>query len=977
MFSRILLVALLAACASAQIFASNNLLLRYSFDSLPPVDESSFQRGSPLANGAAEPATGKIGGGARFNAGGAVTQNANLDLYYAGQWNLTAPVTITAWFSIDNWAISTNADVYGKICSTKSSYTDNQGFEIQYNVNKKQWTILLPHPNGGSQDLTIPNRAYNAEEFHHIAVVISNNNAAAYIDGVLAGQRDYTPPLIGNRGKDLTIGGSATKQNVNQGGEWHGVIDELRIYNIALDAGQITAVFQQADLTQGNGGDGVTSPVTGSCPAARATAATPALTARADNLPKGADGNTVSAFPKNRVTLHRTKDQQDIIVQPWIPKTWDNTVVTHNRTTLTITNTADYAVQISAINVDQAGLFALNYPAVPATLNKGDTFVISILFNADRGDKGAVRTTLHVVSNDPAQQSLDVVLAGLFMLKPEGGNEVPLATIVTAFGFGVNIPIGWVDVIEEPNTPVLMDESPTEFFKAADPSKPIGIYQIAAFGGITNPVGTHDFHITYENTGAADCTLSLKNIWAQTILPECSNTAAQTCFTTCTPGTKRFSVMMDGQWTSVINNMAMDGKFIDDIAWRFFAARHADGSVIPDTYIGGQDYALPGGCCDGDGCANCDYQDNIYVLTNVNAAENPSQDNTLVPLPFSYSFNGSIEGNAVDQNGNGLPFHQRFYTHYETRLNTAYEPSQLLLNTNAKTLTINALPGSPIKQELVNAFVTKFDPQGNAFGASATIQSGFDNAAYAGVILGSDQKNFFVAYAHAGQVYAYATSVIPTQTAVFPTFTDKGAALGQATLPTGFSSLTLAISADPSTSKIYASYTADNQETVYFAVYNVPGMSAAFAGGSSGRLLGAGVGAGPVAWSDAGSLPVVFTNFAVSQCSGSTPISTGVSSTTSSTFSTSSTSSTESSSSSSTDSETSSTSAASSNGDSSNTETSNGETPVASSTTPEGTVINNDPAATQDRAQPEGSSASNSVPAMVAVAAAVVIAIMA
>lgn len=39
--------------------------------------------------------------------------------------------------------------------------------------------------------------------------------------------------------------------------------------------------------------------------------------------------------------------------------------------------------------------------------------------------------------------------------------------------------------------------------------------------------------------------------------------------------------------------------------------------MLENVYIAAHDFILPRGCCSGAGCANCDYNDNVYILSNV------------------------------------------------------------------------------------------------------------------------------------------------------------------------------------------------------------------------------------------------------------------------------------------------------------------------------------------------------------------------
>lgn len=949
MISRISLLVVLAAAVAGQIYNSNALLLRYSFDSLPPVDQGNFERGTAFTLGQPTSVQGKIGNAARFNP----KAGDGDSIYYAGQWMLAAPLTITAWFSVDQSAVGQN--YYMKIISQKVAYNDAQGIELQYNPQGQTWTVVLP----GTAALNFKTTGYPAGEWHHVAATVSAGQAILYIDGNRVADAGYGTPLTGNRGKSITVGGSAALDKINGGGAWHGVIDELRVYNYVLNGDEIKQVYQQGDLTAAASGPASQTFPAGqsACPGSDATPATPALWATVDNLPKGSDGKTLPNFPKNSLVLHNTQNRLDHIETPWNNKVYNNYVNVHDSTTITVN--AVKAVTVSAINVDKDGIFTVGKPNLPATLQAGDKLTINVKFTGTMNDKGALRTALHIVSDDAAQPSLDITMAGLFMLMPEGGHEVPYATIVNAFGFGTLVGIEYMTKIQTANTPIMTDEVATEFLQAADPTKPIGIYQIAAFGGITDPDTTHDFKIIYENTNSADCAMKLKALWAQTILPECANTGDQRCWVNCNPGTRKFSINMDG-WTSVPSNLFQNNA-LDQIAWRFFVPRDKNGAVIPDTIIAGQDYSLEKGCCDGDGCANCDYQDNIYVFTNTKPAARPTKENKDTAVPFSFSFNTTTLGNSVDKNGNGLPFSERFGTNKESRLDlSGYNADNIFLNTAQQSLVYNAVPGSPLNkaQSLQNAFVTKFDPQGKSFVAQTTLNGGLDAAAYAGLILGTDQRNFFTVYVKGNAVFAYAAQVAITQTTgTFPTYTDNANQVGTATLPAGFQSLTLYILADQSTNKIYAAYSADNGAPVYFSPAFSPAgeSSSGFGANTRGRFFLNGVGAGPIAWSDAGSLPVTFKNFGVDNCNGAKAIVTGTEgpSTTSS----------------------SSTSSAAADNTQSGNNGNNSQQPSNSTPGTPTSAINNDPAASEDPARTsnrgQNGSGSVQVPALFFVAATV------
>jgi len=63
----------------------------------------------------------------------------------------------------------------------------------------------------------------------------------------------------------------------------------------------------------------------------------------------------------------------------------------------------------------------------------------------------------------------------------------------------------------------------------------------------------------------------------------------------------------------------------------FVPLRDRRGVMLKDAWVIGHDFVLPRGCCKGGGCANCDYNDNMYMIWNMK----PSDPGAYIPsLPL-------------------------------------------------------------------------------------------------------------------------------------------------------------------------------------------------------------------------------------------------------------------------------------------------------------------------------------------------------
>jgi hypothetical protein len=363
--------------------------------------------------------------------------------------------------------------------------------------------------------------------------------------------------------------------------------------------------------------------------------------------------------------------------------------------------------------------------------------------------------------------------------------------------------------------------------------------------------------------------------WSQTILPYADKDGTQSAQVQCFTGNDRFSISIDGQWGTNFPLNVPNSQISNHI----FMARDSEGNVMPNTYIIGMDFALDKGCGGGGGQANCDYQDNIYVIHNVVPVENPTLDQSnpsVSTFPYTVGYSSVAKASftgLVDRLGNALPFTDRFVHSADSRVSSSsFRPDLILMDATNNVLTLDTAEGTPIGVDdtLVNAFKVELPQAQEPFAISSTFNAktliGSTNV---GVILGSDQNNFFMVYLRGNKVYAYAELMSVDQVQVFPVWRTQAYELGSATFTDAFSTVTLTIQVDPKAKNLTGSVAFDNNKksTPLHLPWTVPGKGPIYIG-AQGRLFGRGVGAGPVAFHDTGatSVKVSFSYFGIETC---------------------------------------------------------------------------------------------------------------
>ncbi|WP_324650059.1 PA14 domain-containing protein, partial [Georgenia sp. H159] len=294
-------------------------------------------------------------------------------------------------------------------------------------------------------------------------------------------------------------------------------------------------------------------------------------------------GEPIPGMSEDWVTLHRI----------------NSGVTTHeviDTATLTVTN--DGAEDLRVADVSLSGPNAADFtvtgaPETPFVVEPGASVPLEVTFTAIAGGKGIRAAQLDLTSSDPTSPVTTIQVRGGYMTAPEGGNELSLNQLSALFGWTTNI--GNLQNGDEMRTSALNgDEVRSLLWKRADTSKPVVVRQIGAFHGCCGQQETINISGTSATHSAP---------YGQSILP-LNNQGNPTQLSTSPTG--EFGIVISGQTTNNPNYMAAKTWPVID----------QDGEHVPGSWIVGHDYISSPNQC-GIGATNCDYQDNVYLVTNV------------------------------------------------------------------------------------------------------------------------------------------------------------------------------------------------------------------------------------------------------------------------------------------------------------------------------------------------------------------------
>jgi hypothetical protein len=266
-----------------------------------------------------------------------------------------------------------------------------------------------------------------------------------------------------------------------------------------------------------------------------------------------------------------------------------------NITNLKLSNTASW--KIASVNSDTT-------VRLPFSVNSKAYSDVVVQYTArDVGTRVKVlNDTLTIISNDSIAPTKKVNLHGIWQVAGESTNEPFAQQIISAFGYTTNTGYGHDDGDNNGTARVTgSSEVNASYFVQADKSKPVTVYQMAAYHSCCSAVESVKYFA--KGSSSTSTLFTHNNLDGQSVIPRLANSS-----TSPAQGTFNFS----GSFGFKIGSSSSDRtqNYNGLIGIRFLKVMDAEGNIVPNAYILDCDYL-------GTEYTNYDYQDNVYYVDNI------------------------------------------------------------------------------------------------------------------------------------------------------------------------------------------------------------------------------------------------------------------------------------------------------------------------------------------------------------------------
>ncbi|HZL34463.1 MAG TPA: fibronectin type III domain-containing protein [Tepidisphaeraceae bacterium] len=315
--------------------------------------------------------------------------------------------------------------------------------------------------------------------------------------------------------------------------------------------------------------------------------------------------------------------------------------IVHDTGSLQLSNSGSQPLVINALTLsDSTNWELLNPPTLPYSIAPGATLTLTVKFIAQAAPShsdnqtndtavandpgytpltggGVWNGTLAISTNDPANPNKAITLAGWWQHLSEHEEEPGLQTMLSLlYGYQINTgnPSTTPDYTQGATPVYYGEEINSPYWNVADTTAPVTVRQLASYHNQLDannnltaaffgyfPMGSSTTKYLFGNAKAEGQSL------LPTIYGGSSTAPAQSSFI---PTSSAFGFTLDGEYTLDSLNTAAKaaGRSGHDV--RLYPVRDRNGNLVPNTYIAGLDYG--GGTYE-----NWDFQDNVYLITNV------------------------------------------------------------------------------------------------------------------------------------------------------------------------------------------------------------------------------------------------------------------------------------------------------------------------------------------------------------------------
>jgi hypothetical protein len=217
--------------------------------------------------------------------------------------------------------------------------------------------------------------------------------------------------------------------------------------------------------------------------------------------------------------------------------------------------------------------------------------------------------SVSIASNDADEPVKIIALAGYHQRMPEGGFESPLAGIInTLFGFGTVIVAAGQDINTGGKRTAVGDEVLSSYWRRAKTSLPVTVKQLSAFHTQGNVAVFNWFS---QGSTSFKKLFTEAAVDAQSLYPRQEGNLGAFAAGSFTPsGSTAFGFKVDNESSDDTKNVQEQpgGGWGHHV--RFYPLKNADNALVADTYLMVMDY----------NGVNYDYNDNVYIITNIKPA---------------------------------------------------------------------------------------------------------------------------------------------------------------------------------------------------------------------------------------------------------------------------------------------------------------------------------------------------------------------
>ncbi len=201
----------------------------------PLVDEA--QGIVPVRATALSFVEGQVGSAVRYGSGGVLDFDHNESL--ANQ-----QFTWHAWVRPEG--AGPNNDAWGNAIINRGTYSGTLSYSLNWRATDSRFMLQVGAQN---QSEVISSSTWPTGAFYHVVGTWDGQTAKLYVNGQLEGQRNVPGPIQYEASIPWAIGCNAINyRNVGYPRTWNGVIDEVAIFNQALTAEEINALYFSSNV---------------------------------------------------------------------------------------------------------------------------------------------------------------------------------------------------------------------------------------------------------------------------------------------------------------------------------------------------------------------------------------------------------------------------------------------------------------------------------------------------------------------------------------------------------------------------------------------------------------------------------------------------------------------------------------------------------------------------------------------------------